>query len=57
MNDAKKAALAAIDEKKALEYAEQILLTVRDNWIMLAKKYGLSRGQIEEMRPAFSLRA
>ena len=46
-----------IDEKKALEYAEQILLTVRDNWIMLAKKNGLSRGQIEEMRPAFSLRA
>lgn len=27
---------------------------VRDNWEKLAKKYGLSRGQIEYMRPAFS---
>ena len=27
---------------------------VRDNWEKLAKKYGLSRGQIEYMSPAFS---
>lgn len=27
---------------------------VRDNWEKLAKKYGLSRGQIEYMRPVFS---
>lgn len=44
-----------IDEKKASEYAEQMLLNIGDNWIPLAKKYGLTRGQIEEMRPAFSL--
>lgn len=44
-----------IDEKKASAYAEQLLRTVRDNWISLAERYGLSRGQIEEMRPAFSL--
>lgn len=34
--------------------AEEILEIVRDNWEKLAKKYGLSRGQIEYMRPAFS---
>lgn len=44
-----------INEKKASEYAGQILLTVREHWIPLAKKYGLSRGQIETMRPAFGL--
>ena len=27
---------------------------VRDNWERLAKEYGLSRGQIENMRPAFN---
>lgn len=44
-----------LDEKMASECAEQILQVVRDNWVVLAKKYGLSRGQIEDMRPAFSL--
>ncbi|MDO4962269.1 MAG: HipA domain-containing protein [Eubacteriales bacterium] len=43
-----------IPEKEAAELAEEILITVRDNWMELALKYGLSRGQIEEMRPAFS---
>jgi len=42
-----------IEEKKAELYAEEILLIVRDNWEKLAKNYGLSRRQIEDMRPAF----
>jgi len=44
-----------IEEKKATEYAEEILQTVRDHWRNLALQYGLTRGQIEEMRPAFSM--
>ena len=44
-----------IEEKKAAEYAKVIIETVRQNWIALAKNNGLSRGQIEEMKPAFSL--
>lgn len=35
-------------------YAEDILKTVRDNWKKTAAGYGLTRRQIEEMRPAFS---
>lgn len=44
-----------IEQKKALEYADEMIQTIRDNWIVLAMKNGLSRGQIEEMQPAFSL--
>ena len=33
--------------------AEDILGIVRGNWERLAKECGLSRGQIEYMRPAF----
>jgi len=43
-----------INEKEAAIQSEVILTIVRDNWEQLAKKYGLSRGQIENMRPAFS---
>jgi hypothetical protein len=28
---------------------------VKNNWEQLAKKYGINRDQIEEMRPAFSV--
>lgn len=42
-----------IAEAHAKEIAEKMLYTVRDNWERLAKQYGLSRGQIEDMRPAF----
>ena len=42
-----------IPKKDALIYAEDIMSFVRDNWEKLAKEYGLSRGQIEDMRPAF----
>ena len=43
-----------IPKDAAEKMAEEILEIVRDNWEELAKKYGLSRGQIEYMRPAFS---
>lgn len=41
-------------QEKAKEYANEMIEIVGTNWIDLAKKYGLSRAQIEEMRPAFS---
>lgn len=44
-----------ISEKDALLYSEDILLTVKNNWEKLAKEYGLTRGQIEDMRPAFEI--
>ena len=44
-----------INEPDAEGYAEGILETVRENWIPLASKYGLTRRQIEEMKPAFSI--
>ena len=43
-----------ITQKEAANLSEEILTIVRDNWERLAKEYGLSRGQIENMRPAFS---
>lgn len=43
-----------IYEAEAKKLADEILTVVRDNWELLAKEYGLSRGQIEDMRPAFS---
>ena len=43
----------SVDE--ATELANNITTTVRDNWEKLATKYGLSRGAIEYMRPAFSV--
>jgi len=42
-----------IAEKDAAKFSEEILTIVRDNWEHLAKEYGLSRSQIENMRPAF----
>lgn len=43
-----------ISELDARSYAEDIQTIVRDNWERTAIKYGLTRRQIEEMRPAFS---
>ena len=43
-----------VSEENAKDFAGVILSTVKDNWEMLATRYGLSRGQIEAMRPAFS---
>ena len=42
-----------ITQAKAQELADEIQTAVRDNWERLAKEYGLTRGQIENMRPAF----
>lgn len=43
-----------ITPEEAVKMAKQMVTIVRDNWETLAKKYGLARGQIEYMRPAFS---
>lgn len=43
-----------IKESDAESYAQNILKIVRENWMDLASKYGLTRRQAEEMRPAFS---
>ena len=43
-----------ISESDAEAQAEEILKIVRDNWENSAAGYGLTRRQIEEMRPAFS---
>lgn len=44
-----------IKEAEAMRMAEEILLTVRDNWERIAKLYGLSRADIADKRPAFSV--
>ena len=43
-----------IKEADAVKMAMEITEIVRDNWEKLAVKYGISRGKIEDMRPAFS---
>ncbi len=43
-----------ISESDAEVQAEEILKIVRENWEKTAAGYGLTRRQIEEMRPAFS---
>ena len=44
-----------IDKITAEAYAGEILRIVRDNWERIASGYGLTRRQIEDMRPAFSV--
>ena len=44
-----------ISENQAREYAKEIITIVKDNWEKIAKSYNLSRKQIEDMRPAFSI--
>lgn len=43
-----------IREADAMKMAKEITQTVKDNWEKLATKYGIPRGKIEDMRPAFS---
>ena len=43
----------SIDESDAKKYASKILTTVKNNWETLASRNGLSRGEIENMQPAF----
>ena len=45
--------ISDVDEAK--KCVNEILDIVKNNWQVLATKYGISRGKIEEMRPAFSL--
>ena len=45
-----------ITDINAEKMAKEILDIVNANWEMLAKKYGISRGQIEDMRPAFNIK-
>ena len=42
-----------LDRNEAKNLAEKICLIVRESWEGAARRYGLSRGQIEIMRPAF----
>ena len=42
-----------VDEKQANQIVDDIKQTVRDHWRELAKKYGISRGEMERMEPAF----
>ena len=48
------AVLFGIGKSDAQAYAAQLLETVRENWDKIAAKHGLSRREIEEMKPAFS---
>ena len=43
-----------ISEKEAEIIVKDISTIVRENWERLAVNYGISRGSIEKMRPAFS---
>lgn len=43
-----------ISKSDAEALAEDILKIVRDNWEKTAAEYGLTRRQVEEMRPAFN---
>ena len=43
-----------IKESDAQLMAQEITMIVRENWESLARKYNISRGQLEDMRPAFS---
>ena len=42
-----------ISEEEAKKIAKEMISIIRDNWERLSKECGLSRGQIEYMRPAF----
>lgn len=43
-----------IRKEDAEKMADEIITIVRDNWEKLVVKYGIPRGKIEDMRPAFS---
>ena len=44
-----------ISESAARTYADEMTGIIKENWEKSARAYGLSRSQIEEMKPAFSL--
>lgn len=45
-----------LTEAEAAKTATELCETVQANWVRVAERNGLSRGSIEYMRPAFSLR-
>lgn len=45
-----------LSQKEAIETVHFISSTVKDNWKRIASNYGISRGAIERMAPAFSLK-
>ena len=44
-----------VTEKQAKKHLYEIKNIVENNWRILAKKYGLTRGEIERMAPAFDM--
>lgn len=44
-----------IMDSSAKDHVHDIFRTVKDNWLSLAQAYGVTRAQIEAMRPAFYL--
>ena len=42
-----------VSEEEAKSIVNEVKSIVQDNWRNVAKKYGLSRGEIERMEPAF----
>ena len=42
-----------IEKKQATEEVDKIKCIVKNNWRLIARKYGISRGEIERMEPAF----
>ena len=44
-----------ISQKDAKKMADNIILTVRENWRRLAEQYGINRSAVEYMRPAFHI--
>ena len=49
------AATFGINEKQAEQHIDEIKNIVENNWKIVAKKYGLTRGEIERMSPAFDM--
>ncbi len=49
------ASMFGVTEKQARICLDEIKNTVENNWRVLAKKYGLTRGEIERMAPAFDM--
>lgn len=44
-----------ISESDAKIYSQEMIKVIRENWESLATRYGLTRRQMEDMRPAFSV--
>lgn len=51
------AAYFGLSKAEAERLAGEVCKTVQENWVKVAERCGLSRGAVEYMRPAFSLKA